>query len=301
MSQPSLLNWFRIALIACIWGGAFVTVRVALRDFEPLTLAAARIVIGAAALYALMRVRGVAMPDFTDRRLWGFIAAVAILSSALPFALLSWGQQHVPSGFAGMTMAALPIFVLPLAHLFVPGETIFLRKAIGFGVGFIGAMVLIGTNGLGVSEGPIETWARVACVASAFCYACGSIVTRLCPPVNELALSTAALIVASITLIPIAFVVEGVPAMPSQTGWIAILYLGLIPTALAFIIKVAVIRSAGPSFMTLTNYQVPVWSVLFGAIFLGESLPPTLFVALGLILLGVAIIQAGMLKQIFRR
>ena len=301
MTSPGLINWLRIAFIALIWGGAFMVVRVALRDFAPLSLATGRITIGALSLYMLMRWRGVALPSFADARLWRFVALVGLLSSAIPFALLSWGQQHVPSAFAGMTMAALPIFVLPLAHFLVPGERVYMRKIIGFSVGFLGAILLIGTSGLGLAEGPLEATARFACVAAAFCYACGSIATRQCPPVNELALSTASLIVAVLILVPIALVVDGWPAMPSATGLLAILYLGLIPTALAFIIKVAVIRSAGPSFMTLTNYQVPVWSVLFGSLFLGETLPATLFVALALILLGAAIIQAGVLHSIFNR
>ena len=301
MTSPGVINWLRIAFIAMIWGSAFMVVRIALRDFEPLTLAAGRITIGAIALYGLMRWRGIALPSVKAIALWRVVLLVGLLSSAIPFALLSWGQQHVPSAFAGMTMAALPIFVLPLAHFFVPGERIFLRKFIGFGVGFVGAVLLIGTSGLGLAEGPLETLARFACVAAAFCYACGSIATRQCPPINELALSTGSLILASVVLLPIALLVEGPPSPPSISGLLAIGYLGLIPTALAFIIKVAVIRSAGPSFMTLTNYQVPVWSVLAGSVFLGETLPATLFVALALILLGVAIIQANVLRRIFNR
>ncbi|MDT2075172.1 MAG: EamA family transporter [Planktomarina sp.] len=301
MKSPGLINWLRIAFIALIWGGAFMVVRVALSDFPPLTLAAGRITIGAVSLYILMRWRGIMLPSLKNAKLWQFVVLVGLLSSAIPFALLSWGQQHVPSAFAGMTMAALPIFVLPLAHFFVPGERVTLRKAIGFSVGFFGAVLLISTKDLGFAEGPLEATARLACVVAAFCYACGSIATRQCPHVNELALSTAALIVAAVVLVPIAWAVDGLPTKPSATGFVAVLYLGLIPTALAFIIKVAVIRSAGPSFLTLTNYQVPVWSVLFGSIFLGESLPATLFVALALILLGIAIIQAGVLHKIFSR
>ena len=300
MTSPGLLNWFRISFIAIIWGGAFMFVRIALRDFPPLTLAAGRILIGAISLYAIMRLRGVSLPSFRDTQLWRFILLIALLSSSMPFALLSWGQQHVPSAFAGMTMAALPIFVLPLAHFFVPGEQIYVRKVIGFSVGFLGAVLLIGTSNLGVTEGGIETLARVACVTAAFCYACGSIATRQCPPVNELALSTGSLMVAALILTPIAVIFDGLPKQPSFTGAMAILYLGLIPTALAFIIKVAVTRSAGPSFMTLTNYQVPVWSVLFGSLFLGEILPVTLFIALGLILLGLAITQKTILQSIFK-
>ena len=300
MTSPGLLNWFRISFIAVIWGGAFMFVRIALHDFPPLTLAAGRILIGAISLYAIMRLRGVSLPSFRDTQLWRFILLIALLSSSMPFALLSWGQQHVPSAFAGMTMAALPIFVLPLAHFFVPGEQIYVRKVIGFSVGFLGAVLLIGTSNLGVTEGGIETLARVACVTAAFCYACGSIATRQCPPVNELALSTGSLMVAALILTPIALIFDGLPKQPSFTGTMAILYLGLIPTALAFIIKVAVTRSAGPSFMTLTNYQVPVWSVVFGSLFLGEILPVTLFIALGLILLGLAITQKTILQSIFK-
>ena len=299
MTSPGLLNWLRISFIAIIWGGAFMFVRIALGDFPPLTLAAGRILIGAVSLYILMRLRGISLPTFHDSRLWRYILLVALLSSSIPFALLSWGQQHVPSAFAGMTMAALPIFVLPLAHFFVPGEQIHTRKVIGFLVGFLGAILLIGTRNLGVAEGILETIARISCITAAFCYACGSIATRQCPPVNELALSTASLILAALILVPIALIFDGSPKQPSLTGLLAILYLGLIPTALAFIIKVAVTRSAGPSFMTLTNYQVPVWSVVFGSLFLGEMLPATLFIALGLILVGLAITQIHILKSIF--
>ncbi|NSX54699.1 EamA family transporter [Sulfitobacter sp. 1151] len=268
-----------------------MTVKIALRDIDPLTLAAARVVIGACALYTLLKLRGGRLPALNNRVVWGFAIGIGVLSSALPFALLSWGQQYVPSAFAGMTMAALPIFVLPLAHAFVPGDRMSTRKSIGFAVGFAGTAVLVGTGGLGEVDGPLEIWARFACVGAALCYAVGSIVTRRCPDVDQLSLSTAALLTAGIILTPIALIVEGLPGSISLSPLIALIYLGLIPTAVAFIIKVAVIRSAGPSFMTLTNYQVPVWSVLFGFLFLNEALPPQLFLALVLILSGIAISQ----------
>ena len=252
MTSPEVINWLRIALIAMIWGSAFMMMRIALRHFEPLTLAAGRTTIAAIALYCLMRWRGIALPSFNNI-IWRIVLLVGLLSSAIAFVLLSWGQQHVPSAFAGMTMAALPIFVLPLAHFFVPGERIFLSKLIGFGVGFLGAVLLIGTSGHGVAEGRVETLARFACVAAAFFYACGSIATRQCPPINELSFSTGSLILAAMFLLPIALLVEGPPNLPSLSGLLAVGYLGLTPTALAFVIKVAVIRSTGPSFMTHTN------------------------------------------------
>ncbi|WP_237072667.1 DMT family transporter [Pseudaestuariivita rosea] len=299
MENPGLINWGRIILVGLIWGGAFMAVKIALDGFQPLTLAAGRILIGACALYMLLKLRGGRLPPLHDRTLWRFILAIGILSSALPFALLSWGQQYVPSAFAGMTMAALPIFVLPLAHFFVPGDRMSWRKSFAFGIGFIGTTILVGTGGLGEVDGTIELVARTVCIMAAFCYAVGSIVTRLCPEVDQLALSTAALLVSTIVMVPIALIVEGVPPVPPLIPLSALIYLGLVPTAVAFIIKVAVIRSAGPSFMTLTNYQVPVWSVLFGYFFMQEALPPQLFLALILILSGIALSQWSTLKRIF--
>ena len=299
MDKPGAINWLRIIVVAMIWGSAFMTVSIALRDFAPLTLAAGRVVIGAAALYALLKLRGGALPALSERKIWGFAIAIGLLSSALPFMLLSWGQQHVASGFAGMSMAALPIFVLPMAHFLVPGDRMTLRKSVGFGIGFVGTVWLIGPDSVLTMSSDVEALARMACVSAAVCYAVGSIVTRLCPPVNQLALSPAALIVAVILLVPLALSFEGVPQGISARGWAALAYLGVVPTAVAFIIKVAVIRSAGPSFMTLVNYMVPVWSVLFGGWFLAETLPPQLFGALAVILAGIAVSQAGTLRRLF--
>ncbi|MGB1234488.1 MAG: DMT family transporter [Planktomarina sp.] len=300
-TAPGAANWIRLVIIALIWGGAFMGVKIALDDFTPLQLAASRIGIGAFALWMLMKARGISFPPLSESTIWRFIIIIAITSTALPFAMLSWGQQYVPSAFAGMSMAAVPLFILPLAHIFVPGEQMYTRKVLGFVVGFIGTMILIGTGGLQAADSWTLQLAQVACVAASLCYACNSILTKRCPPVNELALSTAALIVAFMILTPFALYFEGVPSDISQTGWIAMIYLGLIPTAAAYLLKVAVVRSAGPSFMSLVNYQVPVWSIILGAVFLGESLPQTLFIALALILIGLAVSQWTTLKGLFVR
>jgi drug/metabolite transporter (DMT)-like permease len=300
-TSPGLINWLRIIGVAIIWGGAFMTVSIALRDLGPLSVAAGRIVVGAVALFGLMKARGGSLPALSERRIWGFALAIGVFSSALPFALLSWGQQYVASGFAGMTMAVLPIFVLPLAHVFVPGDRMTLRKSIGFGVGLVGTVLLVGPDALHTVGNEVESLARIACVGAALSYAVGSIITRLCPEVNQLALSTAALMLAAVILVPLALIAEGVPHAVPPRALLALLYLGVVPTAVAFVVKVAVIRSAGPSFMTLTNYMVPVWSILMGAVFLNETLPTQLFYALALILTGIAISQWRSLVRLFGR
>jgi drug/metabolite transporter (DMT)-like permease len=261
-------------------------------------VACARTSLGAFALLVLMRVMGRRWPT-VDGRLWGFLIAISLLSTALPFYLLSWGQQYVPSAFAGISMAALPLFVLPLAHVFAD-EPLTLRRTAGVIVGFIGAAVLIGP-GVFAATGDRAAMGQLACVAAALSYAVAAILTRRCPPIDPVVLSTITLVVGSIVLIPAMLLAEGVPVWAGQTSGFAILFLGLMPTALAALLRVHVIRSAGPVFMTLVNYQVPLWSMAFGALILSEALPWRFFAALALIMAGLALSQWGALMRMFGR
>lgn len=287
MPKPTPANWLSIIALGFIWGGTFMIVTLALRGYGPVTVATARTVLGAAMLLALARMTRSTWPQPT-RRLCLYLLVIGLLSTALPFFLLSWGQQSVPSAFAGLCMAAVPLFLVPLAHVFVPGELMSLRKAAGFGLGFLGVVVLIGADAF---TGDVPALPRLACVGAALCYAVSSITVRLCPPIDPVVLGSLSLVIGSTALVPVMLTVEGVPQFAFDTPTIAIIVLGLVPTALATLIRVQVIRTAGPSFLTLVNYQVPLWSAVFGLVVLKESLSPRFFAALVLILAGLAISQ----------
>ncbi|WP_296427975.1 DMT family transporter [Yoonia sp.] len=297
-TQPTTANWLSILALGLIWGGTFMVVAIALQGYGPLTVACARTTLGAVALLALMRVMGRPLPVFTLRML-KYLGVIGILNTAVPFALLSWGQQFVPSAFAGISMAALPLFVLPLAHLFTD-EKLSLRNTIGVCLGFVGAVVLIGPSVLRIGSG-MEPLGQLACIAASLSYAISSIMTRRCPPIDPITLATLLLVVGAAALIPAMLLIEGVPEMTDTRTTVAILFLGFVPTALAALIRVTTIRSAGAVFMTLVNYQVPLWSVLFGVLILNEVLPLRFFAALGLILIGVAVSQSANLRRLFAR
>lgn len=297
-TQPTLSNWLSILALGVIWGGTFMVVTIALRGYGPLTVACARTTLGAIALLVLLRATGRAFPRLQGQPLV-LMVLIGTLNTALPFSLLSWGQQYVPSAFAGISMAALPLFVLPLAHVF-SDEPLSARKAIGVVLGFVGAIVLIGPSALRLGEG-WEPLGQLACLAAAFCYAVSSILTRNFPPIDPIALATWTLVVGSASLIPLMLIYEGVPVWVGTETGLAILFLGFFPTALAALLRVMVIRTAGSVFMTLVNYQVPVWSMVFGAFILSEVLPLRFFAALALILIGLAISQWGSLKKLILR
>lgn len=290
-NSPGAANWAKLLFLGVIWGASFMAVTVALQGFGPMSIAALRIFSAALCLLVLVYAMDIGLPSLRTRDgriIWACALGMGFFTNALPFSLLSWGQTYVASGFVGVCMAVVPLFVLPLAHVLVPGEQMTLRRTISFLIGFAGVVVLIGLDAFRSAGTDFESLARLACLGASLCYAIGSIITRLCPQVNMLSLSAAALSCGALIIVPAALWQEGLPRnLPPRDALLAVAYLGLVPTALAQVLLVQVARSAGPAFLSTVNYQVPVWAVLFGALILNESLPPQLFAALALILGGL--------------
>ena len=295
MTKPTLGNWIALICLGAIWGGSFMGAKLALTSFGPMTVALLRLTLASVVLLIIALASGRKFPGFStsaDRRIWVHIAIMGLITNAVPFSLLNWGQLYVNSGFAGVTMAVVPLLVLPLSHFILKSNEMAPQKVIGFIIGFIGIIVLIGPTQLITSTGAnLEPVARIACISAALCYGLGAINTRLCPPVSIMVYSTGGLVVGTLFLLPIALLIEGVPQWPETTALIATIYLGLFPTALATILLVGIINSAGPAFMSMVNYQVPLWAIAFGIIFLGEKVPTSFIAALGLIMLGLAVSQ----------
>lgn len=293
-------SWAMVATLGFVWGGTFLVTELALEIMTPFWIAGARI--GFAALLTLLvwALQGAHL-FLEDRRDWPNLILVGLLSTAVPFMLLAWGQQYTTAGFAGVSMAAVALIVLPLAHVFVPGERMTLRRTIGFVIGFIGVIVLIGPEALHSTGDSMELWGRLACIGAASCYAMSSILMRRLPPIDPVGLSGVTLLIGAVFVLACAVAVEGAPRAPGAYGFAILAFLGLIPTAAANMLRVSVIRTAGPVFMSLTNYQVPMWSVLMGVLLLGEPLHASLLIAMALILCGVALSQYGALKRLFAR
>lgn len=297
-----LKSWIALGALGLIWGVSFMAVTIAVTGFGPLTVAAGRIGLGAVILFILTRLLGLPLPKIIDRAgHTGWKIAVSALglsalglgvfSMAVPFFLLSWGQGYVASGFAGVTMAAGPIITMVLAHFLVQGEHITPAKFAGITLGFIGVIVLIGPGAFDSSGLAHEPLARLACIGAAASYAIGAIITRRAPKVEPISFASIATLFAAAIIVPTALLIEGLPKAPDTASIIAVIFLGVVPTAMANLLLVTIIRRAGPSFMSLVNYQVPIWSVLFGWAFLSEKLSSHVFLALGLILTSVAITQ----------
>lgn len=295
--QLGLVSWVEVLALGVIWGASFLSVRIALDGIVPLWVATGRLTIAAVTLVLLLMALRIRLPPLSNRRLWVHIAGFAIFSNAMPFALTAWAQQYVQSSFVGISMALVPLFTLGLAHVFLPDEKLTLARVAGFVLGLVGVVVLIGTDALIVGTGTMQMVARLVCVAVTLSYSIGAIVARRSPPGDPIAFTAASVLLAAAVLLPLTLAMSGVPALPPLRPALAMAYLGLFPTALAALIMVHVIRTAGPTFLTQTNYQVPVWSMIFGTLVLAEPLPPQFLIALALILTGLAVSRLAMRRR----
>jgi len=295
--------WARLIVLGMIWGASFIATEIALEGFRPLSLAAGRIAVAALTLAALAHALGRGLPRWRGPqgpRIWGFALAIALLTSAVPFSLLSWAQTHVGAGLAAVFMALLPLMVLPLSHFLLPGEAMTARKLFGFALGSLGVALLIGPQALeGLGGAGPQLLAEVACLVAVFFYACGSLAAKKAPKVDPVSFGAAALSLSALIVVPLALIFDRPWTLPAP-GWGAVgavAALGLLPTAAAQVLLLQILSRAGPPFLSLVNFMVPVWALIFAVALLGETVAPRAGVALALIFAGVAHSQGLFARQ----
>ncbi len=275
-----------LILLASLWSSSFAAIKIGVGTIPPLTLAAGRIAVAAAVLYALIALRGQRLPR--SARLWALFFLIGVTGNALPFTLIAWGEERIDSGLAAILMAVMPPATVLLTHVFTRDERLTAPKLIGVAMGFAGVVLLIGPEvlrGLGGQAGR-----QLAVAGGAVCYAVTFTIARFVPPSPPAVRSAAVMICASVQIIPLARLVDQPWALsPSPGSVAALVYLGLLPTALATIIFFQLISARGATFVALNNYMIPVLGVIWGAAVLGERLSLQALGALALILIGIGV------------
>ena len=288
---PHTADWFSLLALAALWGSAFLLNEIALASFAPSVLVAGRIIIAAALIFAYLRLSGGSLP--LPGRAWWPMVVLAIFGSVLPFHLVAWSQQHIDSSLAGVLMAVMPLFVLTLAHFFIPGARLTPYRAVGFVIGFAGVVFIIGPDFARGFDGNVALWGAIAVLGAALSYSISTIYARRLGAGDPVRRSAGMLIVASILSLPTAAVDLPTIATPSLGATVALGILGLLATGFATLLYFRLVQGPGPTFLSLVNYLVPAWAVIAGALFLEESLSLSVFVGLSLILCGIALSEIG--------
>lgn len=291
VAARSLKDWGLLAALVALWGSNFMFVKIGVTTVPPATLVASRLAIGAVILVAVVRAMGHAFPP--PGRAWLSYAILAIVGNCLPFWLITTGQRSLDSALAGILMAIMPLTTLVLAHYFVAGERMTRYRAAGFLLGFAGIAVLMGPAALtGLGGTSFEILSQLCVLAGAICYATQSVLVRIMLRGNVMVASAAIIAVAAVISLPVALVVDQPWNLsPSRASVLTVIWIGIGPTAIATFVYLKLIDSAGPTFMSLTNYCIPVVALLLGVTLLGEVPGVNAYTGLMMILTGIALSQ----------
>lgn len=283
-------NLLLLLTLAALWGPSFLFIKVAVEEIPPLTLVLGRVAIGAAFLMGILAIQRRRLPD--DRRLWGHLAVVAFLHNALPWVLLSWGEQYIDSALASILNGTTPLFTIVLAHFFVAGDRITASKIIGVLIGFAGLFLLILPSLAGGVQA--STWGLIAVTVAAALYGVAMIYSRNnlrgLPP---LVAPAAQLLLATLYMFPLALLVDKPWTLdrPSTAATASLLALGVLGTGLAFIVYYRLLETANPTYISMVTYVIPVFGVILGVIILNEQLTWYALAGFALILLGVMVVN----------
>ena len=288
--RPTPLDVARLLVVGAIWGGAFLFIAIALEDFGPVSIAAWRVSLGALVLVVIALLLRQRLPRGLE--VWRLIIVVGFLNSAVPFFLISWGQQYVSSAESALLVAMGTFCSLLLSHYTSVDERINRWRAIGVSVGFVGVLVLVLWDILQAGAGSLN--GQLAVMAAGCSYAVSSVVSRRLTHLPMISTSAATMVSASLYMLPLAFLLED--PMPERIGGaslLALAYLGVFATALGMTLRFFIIRANGAVFMSQVGYLVPLFGVLWSALYFADALNTQTILSLALILLGIAITRRG--------
>jgi drug/metabolite transporter (DMT)-like permease len=281
--------------LSVLFGLSFTLTSIGVRDIPPISLAAGRLLIAFLMLYPLMRMSGQRMPDIGP--VWIAILASGLFGNALPFALISWGQVSVQAGLTAIFMAVMPLATILLAHVFTEDEKLDRWKFVGVMFGLVGVVLLMGWSALNALGDDLLRQAAI--LLAAICYSINAIVTRKLTRLPRWSAMTALMLAGCLWLVPVSLFVDSPwQIRPSFSSGLSLLALAIGPTAIATVMILRIIDRQGASFLSQINFLVPIVGMMFGVVMLNERFPANAYVALLIILAGIAISRLRARKTI---
>lgn len=293
----SLSDWFRLTLLSLLWGGSFFFVQIAVPHLPPLTIVLIRVGLGALVLAAVMGVMG--LPFARGRAVWQALFVMGLINNVIPFTLFVVAQGQITSGLAAILNATTPLFSALIAHLATRDERLGLRRLAGILTGFAGVALMMGSDGLS------GTWgAQLACLGAALSYGVASVWGRRFKAMGLSPLTGAQgqITASTLILLPLVVVIDQpwTVSLPPAPAIAALIGLATLSTALAYGLYFGLIQSAGAVNASLVTLLIPVSAVALGALFLAEAVTPAQGLGMGVILVGLIILD-GRLLRLLRR
>ena len=282
--QPTRNDYIVLFALGALWGSSFGAIKIALHGVTPLTVMSVRILLAGAALLLLILVRKTPLPRGIQN--WIKIGWMALFGTLIPFFLVPWGQLQIDSSLAAILMAVNPLFALTLGHFFSEHESFTLRQLLAMLVGFSGILLVFGENAISSINGNI--WAQLAVIGAGFCYTISGVIVSRVRGASADSVSASIFICSSVIVFPLWMILEQPWSLHFETeSLLALTHLGLVSTGMAFLMRYYIILRAGAVFLSYVAFIIPMFGILFGILFLGETISTNTMGAVVLILSGV--------------
>lgn len=292
MQDHARLDVAELTLLAAIWGASFLFLRLGAPAFGPLALAFVRVAGAGLLLLPLLAWQGGRSGPQELRRDWRPLMLVALLNSALPFAFFSYAALSITAGLSSILNATTPIWGALVASIWL-GQRLDMGRRLGLLVGF-GGVVFLAWEQASFKPGG-SGWAILACLGATCCYGLAASATKkYLGQTRPLAVATGSQAFAAV-LLAVPAAAQWPSQSPGQTAWLSAIALALLCSGLAYILYFRLMKRAGPSYALSVTFLIPVFAVLWGAVFLGESFTLHMAAGCAIVLLGTAL-AIGVLK-----
>ena len=287
MREPKVLDYALLTILALIWSSAFFNIKIATYSYGPVTIAFLRIVFGAIPVIGLCLFKKIKIEAFSKD--WHWFALIGMVNLVIPFFLIAYGVQKVQSNLAAILMASTPLSATVLAHFFTSNEKINLTKTFGVLLGFSGIVFLFSDNIL-INENNFLS-ALIIFFASTFYVIGGLLTLKISNKKNE-NVTASILIWGVIFLIPITALTEKPWNLnPSIDSTISVIYLGVVATGLAWLLRFRILKTNGLVFQAQVAYLIPIFGVILGYVFLKELITSKVLIALVAVIFGIYLVK----------
>ena len=287
MHKASLKDFILLIVLAAIWGSAFFNIKIASDTYTPMAIAFGRIFFAALVMVLYCGMKGIKIDAFGEH--WKMYASIGLVNLILPFFFISFGIVKVQSNMAAILMSTAPIYATILGQLFIQDEKINFLKLLGIIIGFLGIVFLF-SDDLLINQSNF-LYALII-ILGPFCYTLGGLLSLKLKHIKNETLTSSILVWAVIMLLPVLFIVENPTELrPSWSSTISLFYLGVIATAIAWLMRFYILKSNGLVFQSQVAYIIPIFGLIFGYVFLGEKITYKIIVALIAVLVSTYLIE----------
>tara|TARA_B100000787_G_scaffold167817_1_gene155283 strand:- start:680 stop:1567 length:888 start_codon:yes stop_codon:yes gene_type:complete len=293
MRQPKIIDYILITFLALIWSSAFFNIKIATYSYGPITIALGRVLFGAIPVLMLCFYKKIKIEAFSKD--WHWFAMIGFINLVAPFFLISFGVKSVQSNLAAILMSTTPLSSTILGHFFTKNEKFNFIKTFGILIGFSGIIYLFSDNLLINSSNFISA---IAILLGSTCYVVGGVLTLKISKKKNENVTGSILIWAIIILVPLAsFIEKPWNLNPSMDSTISLIYLGVVSTGLAWLLRFRILKNNGLIFQSQVSYLIPIFGMILGYIFLKEMITPKIIVSLIAVLVGLYFVKKADFKK----